>query len=198
VIGILVEWLDHVPTPAEKAVEDDGIELTSKRKDEELKEGSISLGPWSYHNASKWQLPSMLSALASILLNRKEAGRDRYLAILDSHLSREHNPSVWKALLMKLGSAGGFTPQVVSTFFASCFFASPKSSLQEKQSCLLPTPSAGTSSLCFELISDWRKSDRTFLQRAYGELCWFGRHNKAKGRLGTCEGRDHCFRHRGD
>ena len=64
---------------------------------------------------------NILSALASILLNRKEAGRDRYIAILDDHFSREHNPNIWKALLYRLAirrrldAAGSvdFRPQVV-------------------------------------------------------------------------------------
>jgi hypothetical protein len=56
-------------------------------EDQELREGSLL---WGYGGSSL--LPggnfTILSALASILLNRKEEGRDRLLGILDDHVPR--------------------------------------------------------------------------------------------------------------
>jgi nucleoside phosphorylase len=169
VIGILVEWLSLTPATAEEEVEDDDIELTSRSNDEDLREGSIL---WGYGNTSI--LPSgnfnILSALASILLNRKEVGRDRYFAILDDHLSRERNPNIWKALLSRLTYAGGSTPQVVSTFLRKLFDRYPEILASREAVIFLAYAQRWDDQLVFDLISDWRKSERSFLQRAYGEL----------------------------
>ena len=147
VIGILVEWLSLTPAPADEGVEDENIELTSRSNDEDIREGSIL---WGYGNTSV--LPggnfNTLSALASILLNRKEAGRDRYLAILDDHLSRESNPNIWRALLYRLTNAGGSNPQVVSTFLRKLFGRFPEILATREAVMFLATPSAGMNSLC--------------------------------------------------
>jgi len=168
VIGILVEWLSLTPAPAEEGVEDEDIELTSRSNEEDLGEGSIL---W---NDGTSVLPggkfNILSALASILLNRKEAGRDRYLAILDAHLSRERNPKIWKALLYRLGNAGGSTPHVVSTFLRKLFDRFPEILASQEAVIFLAYAQRWDDQLVFDLISDWRKSDRVFLQQAYGEL----------------------------
>jgi len=169
VIGILVDWLSLGPVPADEGVDDNDIELTPRSKDEDLREGSIL---WDYGNSSF--LPAgnftILSALASILLNRKEAGRDRYLAILDDHFSRERNPNIWKALLNRLGNAGGSTPQVVSTFLRNLFDRFPEILVTQEAVVFLAHAQRWDDQFVFDLISDWRKSDRAFLQRAYGEL----------------------------
>ena len=70
--------------------------------------------------------------MASILLKRKEAGRDRYFEILDDHLLRERNPNVWKALLNDLGYAGGSTPQVVTAFLSKLFDSFPEISFPQR------------------------------------------------------------------
>ncbi len=168
VIGILIEWLWLSPAPSEGKVEKDD-DLTSRAEDGDLKEGSIL---WSY--GKSMVLPggnyNILSALASILLNRKEEGRDRYLAILDDHLSREREPNVWKALLYRLSNAGGSTPQIVSSFLRKLFARFPKILGTQEAVIFLAYAQNWDDQLVFDLISDWRKSDQAFLQRAYGEL----------------------------
>jgi nucleoside phosphorylase len=168
VVGILVEWLTLSPAPSEEGVKED-IELTSKAKDEDIKEGSIL---WGF--GKSFSLPggnyNILSALASILLNRKEAGRDCYLAILDDHFSRERDPNIWKALLYRLSNAGGTTPQIVSTFLRKLFARFPKILATQETILFLAYAQQWDDQLVFDLISDWCKSDQAFLQRAYGEL----------------------------
>jgi hypothetical protein len=168
VIGILVGWLSLSPVPSEEEVEED-INLTSRAKDEDLKEGSIL---WGY--GKSFALPggnyNILSALASILLNRKDAGRDRYLAILDEHFSRERDPNIWKALLYRLSNAGGSTPQIVSTFLRKLFASFPEVLATQEAVLFLAYAQQWDDQLVFDLITDWRKSDQAFLQRAYGEL----------------------------
>ncbi|MBK8964223.1 MAG: hypothetical protein IPM75_14410 [Candidatus Competibacteraceae bacterium] len=100
-----------------------------------------------------------LSALASILLNRKEAGRDRYLAILDDHLSRERNPDVWKVLLYQLGNAGGSTPQGVSAFLRKLFGRFPEILATHEAVIFLGYVQRWDDLLVFDLISNWRNSD---------------------------------------
>jgi len=180
VIGLLVEWLNLIPAPTEEGVKDEDIELTSRSSDEDLREGSIL---WGHGNTSV--LPggnfNILSALASILLNRKEAGRDRYLAILDDHLSRERNPNIWKALLYRLTNAGGPTPQVVSTFLHKLFDRFPEILATREAVMFLAYAQRWDDQLVFDLINNWRKSDRAFLQRAYGELVGLVATVKEKG-----------------
>ena len=167
VIEVLVEWLNLSPAPPKE--ESEGIDTTEKMKDEDLEEGSIL---WGY--GKSFILPggnySILSALASILLNRQEAGRDQYLAILDDHLSRERDPNVWKALLYRLSNAGGSTPQIVSTFIRKLFTRFPKILATQEAVMFLGYAQRWDDKLVFDLITDWPKSNQAFLQRAYGEL----------------------------
>ena len=170
VIDILVQWLCLSPTPSADEVEGD-IDLTSRSKDEDedLKEKSIL---WGY--GYSFLLPGgnyrTLSALASILLNRGETGRDRYLAILDDHFSREDNPNIWKALLHGLSNAGGSTPQIVSTFARKLFARFPEILATREAVFFLAHAQRWDDELVFDLISDWGKSGQGFLERAYGEL----------------------------
>lgn len=168
VIGILVGWLSLSSSQSEEDLEEDS-ELTSRAKDEDLKEGSIL---WSY--GKSFILPggnyNILSALASILLKRKEAGRDRYFAILDDHLSRERDPNVWKALLYQLSNAGGSTPQTVSAFLRKLFARFPNILATQEAVMFLAYAQRWDDQFVFDLIGDWPKSDNAFLQRAYGEL----------------------------
>jgi nucleoside phosphorylase len=169
VIDILVEWLSRPPAPEEKGIENEDIKLTSNSKDEDLRNGSIL---WDHDNTSF--LPSgnfnTLSALASILLSRKEAGRDRYLAILNDHLLRERNPNIWKALLYRLTNAGGSTPQGVSVFLRKLFERFPEILATQDAVFFLAHAQHWDDQLVYDLIRNWSKSDQTFLQRAYGEL----------------------------
>lgn len=168
VIGILVGWLTLSTAQLEEEAEKRDIDLTSRAEDERLREGSIL---WSDGSAF---LPSgnfnILSALASILLNRREAGRDLYFAILDDHLSRERDPNIWRALLYRLGNAGGSTPQVVSTFFRKLFARFPELLATREAVTFLAYAQRWDDQFVLDLITDWRKSEQAFLQRAYGEL----------------------------
>lgn len=169
VTGILVEWLSCPPAPEEKGIENEDIKLTSSSKDEDLRNGSIL---WGHGNTSF--LPggnfNTLSALASILLSRKEAGRDRYLAILNDHLSRERNPNIWKALLYRLTNVGDSTPQGVSAFLRKLFERFPEILATQDAVFFLAHAQRWDDQLVFDLISNWSKSDQAFLNRAYGEL----------------------------
>jgi nucleoside phosphorylase len=164
VIGVLVDWLRLIPAHSEEGDQ----ELTS-RKDEDLKDGSIL---WGYGSTSV--VPggnfTILSALASILLSKKELGRDRYLEILSDHLPRERNPNIWKSLLYRLSNAGGSTPQIVSTFLRKLFSRFPEIVTTHEAIFFFAYAQRWDDQLVFDLICDWPKSDRTFLQQAYGEL----------------------------
>jgi len=169
VIGTLVEWLSLTSAPTKEGAEDEDIELTSRPKDNGFREGSIL---WGYGEFSS--LPSgnfnILSALASILLNRKDAGRDRYFAILNDHFSRERNPNIWKALLSRLGNAGSSKPQVVTIFLRKLFDRFPEILATREAVMFLAYAQRWDDQFVFDLISDWRKSGREFLQQAYGEI----------------------------
>lgn len=169
VVGILVEWLSRSSAPSKEKIEDARIESASRAKDEDLKERGIlwGIGSMSFLPGGNFNI---LSALASILLNRKEIGRDRYLAILGDHLARERDPNVWKALLYKLTNAGGSTPQIVSTFLHKLFARFPEILATREAVIFLAHAQRWDDQLVFDLISNWRKSEQAFLQRAYGEL----------------------------
>lgn len=169
VIGILVGWLSLSPAPSEEESKGADLATIPRAKREEPKEGSII---WGHGNFSV--LPggnfNILSALASSLLNRGEAGRDRYLAILDEHLSRENDPGIWTALLYRLSNAGGLTPQIVSTFLRKLFARFPEILVTQEAVIFFAYAQRWDDQLVFDLISDWRNSDEVFLQHAYGEL----------------------------
>lgn len=169
VIDILVDWLRVTPTPTEEVIEEEDVEDLSESIDEDLSNGSIL---WGFGSTSA--LPggnfNILSALASILLNRKVQGRDRYFEILDHHLSCEQNPNIWKALLFRLSNAGGSTPRVVSTFLRKLFDRFPEVLASREAVIFLAYAQRWDDELVFDLIIKWPKSDRAFLQRSYGEL----------------------------
>jgi nucleoside phosphorylase len=168
VIDLLVSWLSIEQTvPAQgEPVED--LELKSDSKDEDASESIL----WGYGGMTI--LPggnfNVLSALASILLNRKEPGRDRFLAILNGHLGRERNPNVWKALLYRLCNAGGSTPQVVSAFLRKLFNRFPQVLSTREAILLLAYAQRWDEELVFELIRQWPQSGHALLERGYGEL----------------------------
>ncbi|PQA79616.1 hypothetical protein C5F52_29375 [Limnohabitans sp. TS-CS-82] len=169
VIGVLVEWLEGTSASGEvgSAVAESESDFDSN--DGELRDGSIL---WGYGGVSA--LPggnfNVLSALASILLRMKEAGRDRYFALLEEHFLRERDPEIWKALLYRLQNAGGSTPQVVSSFLRKVFARFPEILETREAVIFLAHAQSWDDQLVFDLISDWRKSRRAFLQQAYGEL----------------------------
>lgn len=179
VVATLVGWL-RLATSSDTDAEVDGVEFSPGSNEEGLREGSIL---WGLGTASA--LPNgnfnILSALGSILLNRRESGRDLYLSILDDHLSREHDPNVWKALLYKLGNAGGTSPQVVSSFVRKLFVRFPAILPTREAIIFLAYAQRWDDHLVFDLVRDWNKSGHAFLQRAYGELVGLVAVAKQKG-----------------
>jgi len=179
VTGRLVDWLLITPVPVEEEGEDEEAELSTISGDEDVREGSIV---WGHGGISV--LPGgnyiILSALASILLNRGEVGRDRYLKILEDHLLREHDSNIWKALLYRLENAGGSTPQKVSAFIRKLFDRFPEIIATQEAVMFLAHAQRWDDQLVLDLISDWNNSDRIFLQRAYGELVGLIATEKAK------------------
>ena len=169
VISILVEWLEGTSDSEEAGSVEVESESDSDSKDGELRDGSLL---WGHGGISV--LPggnfNVLSALASILLNRKEAGRDRYFAILEEHFLHERDPKIWKALLHRLGNSGGSTPQVVSVFLRKLFVRFPEILSTREAVIFFAHAQRWDDQLVFDLISDWRNSDRALLQQAYGEL----------------------------
>lgn len=169
VIGILVEWLEDASASGEAETAEEESDSDSGSNDGELRGGSFL---WGHGGLSV--LPggnfNVLSALASILLSRKEAGRDRYFAILEDHFPRERDPRIWKALLYRLGNAGGSTPEAVSIFLRKLFARFPEILPTREAVIFLAHAQRWDDQLVFDLICDWRKSDRAFLQQAYGEL----------------------------
>src|SRR3546814_3918168 len=59
------------------------------------------------------------------------------------HFSQERDPNVWKALLYRLGNAGGLAPQVVSDFLRKLFERFHRFLLLERLLSFLPMRSAG-------------------------------------------------------
>lgn len=180
VVDILVEWLKSAPVPEGDEDEEKSSAPTLSSEDGSVRDESLLWG----HGAASI-LPggnfNVLSALASILLGRKEVGRDKYFAILDDHLRRECDPNIWKALLHRLGNSGGSTPQVVSTFLRKLFSRFPEILATREAVIFLAHAQRWDDHLVFELIADWRKSDRLFFQRAYGELVGLVSTVNAKG-----------------
>lgn len=166
IVDVLKGWLSLAPK--------DGAEQAEQRssfedEDKDTGEGSVL---WSGGLSSV--LPqgnyNVLSALGSILLGRKDEGRDRYLAILDEHLSREQDPKVWKALLYRLSNAGSSSPKIVSDFLRKLFARYPEILATREAIIFLAYAQRWDDRLVFDLISGWRDSDRAFRQSAYGEL----------------------------
>src|SRR3546814_4650949 len=88
----------------------------------------------------------------------------------DLHFSQERDPNVWKALLYRLGNAGGLAPQVVSDFLRKLFERFPQILASREAVIFLAYAQRWEDQLVFDLISDWRVSDQAFPQHAYGEL----------------------------
>lgn len=171
-IGLLIDWLK---VGALEDADNEATQLTDTdddmdtKDDERLKDESVI---WALGGATT--LPqgnfNLLSALTSILLSRKEEGRDRLIAIFEEHLARETNPNVWKALLYRLSNAGGSAPAVVSDFLRKLFARWPKILTTRSAIIFLAYAQRWDDQLVFDLISEWPGSDRPILKRAYGEL----------------------------
>lgn len=179
IIDILVDWLDRLRSSDEEV----DVDLDSPSPDDELREGSIlwGLGGVAALPAGSF---TILSALASILLNRGEPGRDRYFEILDEHLARERNPRLWQMLLHELANAGGSTPQVVSRFVRKLFDRVPEIVPTRDTAVFLAYAQRWDDELVFDLIADWPKSGSAFLERTYGELVGLVAAAKQTGKWG--------------
>lgn len=169
IVNVLAGWLDLGEAGSSDGADKESRELSSGLNDDDLRDGSIL---WGLNGGTV--LPAgnftILSALASILLNQAEPGRDRYLKILEEHLARERNPNVWRALLYRLNNAGGSTPQVVSVFLRKLFARFPAILETREAVVFLAYAQRWDAELVFDLIKDWPASERPLLQRAYGEL----------------------------
>jgi len=165
VIQILESWL----TTGSEVGDNETISGVTDEKDEETRSESLL---WGHGSATA--LPSgnfsILSALASVLLNMGEAGRDRYMRILHAHLVREPDHRLWKALLYRLGNAGGASPKPVSEFIRELFKRVPEIAPSREAVIFLAYAQRWDDALVYELIREWGESDRTFLLQAYGEL----------------------------
>ena len=163
VIDVLVDWL---AVPAS-----DGEEGALKVPEDDEKERSSSI---LFGHGYASVLPAgnftILSTLATILLNRREPGRDRYFSVLQQHLPRERDPNVWRALLSRLGNAGGATPKIVSAFVRDLFSRFPGLLGTREAVMFLAYAQRWDQALVFELTSDWKKSESKFQRRGYGEL----------------------------
>src|SRR3546814_7472374 len=98
----------------------------------------------------------------------------------DLHFSQERDPNVWKALLYRLGNAGGLAPQVVSDFLRKLFERFPQILASREAVIFLAYAQRWDDQLVFDLISDWRVSDQAFPKHAYGELVGLVATTKAK------------------
>ena len=187
IINLLIEWLKH--NPDERPAEVDANEESVAAEEEEvLRDGSLLWGLGTSTSLPQGNY-NVLSALASILFIHKETGRDRLLVILKDHLAREKDPNVWKALLYRLGNAGGSTPQVVSEFLRALFARFPQILASREGIIFLAYAQRWDDQLIFDLIADWPKSQKALLQRAYGELV---------GLVATAKGREPWVRARKD
>lgn len=169
VIAILKLWLNIAEIEENDEVENQELDLDSTPDEDEIRNTSIL---WGYGNS--FSVPSgnynILSALASVLLNRGEDGRDQYVEILDEHLHREKNQKLWKALLHKLSNAGGTSPKVLSTFLRKLFTSLPDIVNTKEAIFFLAHAQRWDDEFVLELISGWKESKSRFLQQAYGEL----------------------------
>jgi nucleoside phosphorylase len=174
IVDLLIEWLKR--SPVESSAEPGAIEktavdeeATSEKEEETLRDGSLLWGLGTSTILPQGNF-NILSALASILLNQKEVGRDRFLAILNDHLTREKDPDIWKALLYRLRNAGGSTPQVVSEFLRALFARFPQLLATREAIIFLGHAQRWDDQLVFKLVANWPESRKPLLQRAYGEL----------------------------
>ncbi len=161
VIEILRSWLKPAAVAAADEADTDGAE--------DLKSQSLL---WGLGGATS--LPggnfTILSALATILLNRGEEGRDLYFRILRDHLAEDRDPKIWKPLLYRLSHVGGSSPAVPSAFFRELFSQVPGILETREGIMFLAYAQHWDEGLVFELVYEWPRSSRPFLQQAYGEL----------------------------
>jgi hypothetical protein len=170
-VGMLTEWLAGQDEQSGSPDRAETPEIIQKHKDErpdDVRQDSIL---WGHGRASI--LPGgnfpILSALTSILLKDIE-GRDRLLAILNDHLPREENAKVWQAFLIRLSSAGGSTPEIVSKSLRALFQRFPKLLETREAVYFLAFAQRWDDLLVHDLIAPWEHSANPMLRQAQGEL----------------------------
>jgi len=172
VIDVLIAWL-RIPVgrakTSDKEEASETIETAGQERSRETQQGSILWGLGALSILPGGNFP-ILSALTSILLKSKEEGRNRLMAILNEHLSRERNPKVWQALLIRLSHAGGSTPQVVSKFLRALFARYPTLLETHETVYLLAYAQHWDDLLVHDLIATWGVAKNPMLRQAQGEL----------------------------
>ncbi len=167
-IGLLIEWLSKPLQLAEPTAASEGSSEISGKEKESRRESIL----WGHGGISV--LPGgnfpILSALTSILLDGTDQGRDRLLEVLNNHLSREPDPKVWRALLIRLSNAGGSTPEVVSKFLRTLFALYPTLLETREAVYFLAHAQRWDDLLVHDLIATWRHAENSMLRQAQGEL----------------------------
>lgn len=170
VIEVLVAWLAASPEPEddEEAEPVDAGEEQEAAEKKEVRRQSVLWGMWGGTVLPGGNYP-ILSALTSILL-KDEPGRDRLMGIFQDHLARERDPKVWQALLVRLGNAGGATPDVVSSFIRGLFDRFPGMRQSREAIMFLAYAQRWDPTLVFDLIKAWDSAEDAFVRQAQGEL----------------------------
>jgi nucleoside phosphorylase len=171
-VSMLVEWLSRPIAQAEPSKEKEATETNEKNEAQKAKDVRNMSVLWGHGGISI--LPGgnfpILSALTSILLNGKEEGRDRLLAILNDHLHREKDPKVWQALLIRLSHAGGSIPEVVSQFIRVLFGRFPALLETREAIYFLAYAQRWDDMLVHDLTASWLRAENAILRQAQGEL----------------------------
>jgi nucleoside phosphorylase len=170
-VQLLTEWLSKPVKRAERSgeqEESDIIEKDAREWSDDARHHSILWGLGGISILPGGNFP-ILSTLSSILLRDNE-GRDRLLAILNDHLSRERNPKVWQALLLSLSNAGGSTPNVVSMFIRTLFARYPALLETREAVYFLAQAQRWDEVLVHDLIAAWGNATNPILWQAQGEL----------------------------
>lgn len=172
VVDILTEWLAnpirHIDPSGQESVS--GIvDEVEEKPSKETRQESILWGHGGIGILPGGNFP-ILSALTSILLRLEINGRDRLIAILNEHLSREPDPKVWQALLIRLSNAGGSTPEVVSKFLRALFVRHPALLETREAIYFFAYAQRWDDAFVHDLIAPWGHAENSMLRQAHGEL----------------------------
>lgn len=171
-IKVLIEWLSGPVGHAEPSDKDEVSEIIEKdeqERSEAIRQDSILWGHGCISAHPGGNFP-VLSALTSILLKAKEKGRDRLLGILNDHLPRERDSTVWQALLIRLSNVGSSAPGVVSKFLRALFARFPALLETHETVFFLAYAQRWDDVLVQELIATWGRAENPMLRQAQGEL----------------------------
>ena len=173
IVALFEGWLASSPKsdPPEndKAQEEGEEDAVSNEKDASNEDGasqSILLDSSGFAVLPDGNYP-VLATLIHILLRRGDAERERLLKILDSHLERETDVNVWRAMLRYLD----YVPGERLAFFVERLFARfPELAASSEGVRLLAHMFWSTPLLIKKIISPWPDSERVRTRVAYGEL----------------------------